>query len=115
MNEALSQAVMECVLASSAHVNDYDQRSALGMARSWLDNQEPIRWNPDQVHYPLRDALAEELVKLIEEAEPEDAIVALSLAREKVNEPFLDPGMARFREGGRTLAKPGKNKKERAA
>lgn len=33
----------------ASELNDYDQRSAIGMARSWVDNQKPITWNPEQV------------------------------------------------------------------
>ena len=46
---SLSEQMAECVMSSG--LNDYDQRSALGMARTWVDKRAPIEWNKEQVHY----------------------------------------------------------------
>jgi hypothetical protein len=89
-------------------INDYDQRSALGMARSWVDKREPIRWNPEQVHYEKRDDLAQGLVGLME-ANPgtnEEYVEALLEVRKKVNGPYQ-----RTRVERGTIQKPGEKKK----
>lgn len=91
----LNDAILEAVTGSG--LADHDQRSALGMARSWLDNGKPIRWNPDQIEYPKRDQLAKDLVALMEGHGREECIEALLAAREAVNLPFQDPSMLGFR------------------
>lgn len=80
--------------ATKDTVNDYDHRSAIGMARSWVDNQKPITWNADQIEYRNRDDLAKALVKLLEGHDYEAQIDALYEVRKRVNAPYLDPRMA---------------------
>jgi hypothetical protein len=106
----LKDAIITRVEASG--LNDYDQRSAIGMARTWVDKREPIRWNPDQIEYPKRDQLAKDLVAIMEEnlAENEEYIEALQAARAKVNAPFQVET-----HGGARLGKPGEKKKAREA
>lgn len=114
----LTEQVKTCVADAGVMVNDYDQRSAMGMARSWLDNQKPIAWKPDQIEYPKRDHLAKDLVVMLEGHDREDQITALLEARKMVNEPFSDPSMAGYRAArdkrGQLLT-PGEKKKARSA
>lgn len=89
-------------------INDYDQRSALGMARTWVDKRDPIRWNPEQVHYEKRDELAQTLVGLME-ANPgtnEEYVEALQAARSHVNKPYQIERTVR-----KEIQKPGEKKK----
>jgi hypothetical protein len=90
-------------------LNDYDQRSAIGMARAWVDNREPIRWKVEQVEYPKRDQLAKDLVSLMEEnpAEPEEYVEALKAVRKVVNAPYQRDSV----HTGADLRKPGEKKK----
>lgn len=106
----LSEQMIECVETASLHVNDFDARSAIGMARTWVDRREPIRWNINQVHYENRDSLAAALVALMEESEDDrDAqIQALQKVREHVNAPYFND----WRKG-KELLKPGDRKKEK--
>lgn len=110
----LGEQLTECVMSSG--LNDYDQRSAIGMARSWVDKREPIRWNPDQIQCEKRDDLAKALVALMAEnpAEDEDYIEALQDARREVNRPFQSEAMLGFQAGRKSLVKPGERKKARA-
>jgi len=104
----LSEAIIACV--ESSGLNDDDQRSAIGMARTWVDKREPIKWNPEQVHYEKRDQLAANLVAIIEAnpAEDEEYVKALQAARAVVNAPFQVET-----HGGARLGKPGEKKKAR--
>lgn len=115
----LSKQMIECVKATNPQeltptglglgLNDYDQRSAIGMARSWVDNREPIRWKVEQVEYPKRDQLAKDLVSLMEEtpAEPEEYVEALRAVRKVVNAPYQRDSV----HTGRDLQKPRDKKK----
>ncbi len=106
----LSEQIIQQVQASG--INDYDQRSAIGMARTWVDKREPIVWNPNQVEYPKRDQLAKDLVAIFEgnPATDEEYIEALKAAREVVNAPYQVET-----HGGAWLSKPGEKKKAREA
>ncbi len=90
-------------------LNDYDQRSAIGMARSWVDNREPIRWKVEQIEYPNRDQLAKDLVSLMEAspATDEEYVEALKAVRKHVNAPYLRESV----HTGADLRKPGEKKK----
>lgn len=108
----LNEVILAAVTGSG--LGDYDQRSALGMARGWLDSGKPIRWNPDQVEYPKRGQLAKDLVALMEGYGREECIEALMVAREAVNAPFQDPSMLGFRARRLTrgiVGSPKKNEK----
>lgn len=98
-------------LLTNSGINDYDQRSALGMARSWVDNQKPVTWNPEQVENRKRDQLAKDIVALLEDnpAEDEEYVAALSDARAHVNAPFQVAT-----HSGRRLGKPGEKKSKEA-
>lgn len=114
----LNEAILAKVEESVGKINDYDQRSALGMVRSWLDSGRLGVWEPqsgkDKIQYPKRDQLASDLVALIEEsgAERGEVLDALAEARAWVNAPFLDPTMNGEKMKA-ALAKPGEAKKMR--
>ena len=112
---SLTEQITEVTL--KARLTDYDQRSALGMARSWIDNQEPIRWNPDQIEYKRRDQLAKDLVALLESSPTDrsEGIEALQAARKAVNAPFLNPEMLGFQARRAELLKPGERRKRTEA
>ncbi len=105
-NNKLSDQIISCVNESG--LNDYDQRSAIGMARSWLENGKPITWNPEQVRNEKRDQLAKDLVALMDGQDKAECIEALSDARRVVNAPFQIET-----SGGSALQKPGAARKAR--
>lgn len=88
----LGSQVLERVQASG--LSDQDQRSALGIARTWVEKQKPV---PRSVipGYEKRDDLATELVAILEgsAAEPKQCIKALGEARKVINRPYQDPTM----------------------
>lgn len=89
----LSQKVTETVM-SFPKVDDYAQRSALGMARTWIEKGKLDTWDPirhkDQVQHVNRDALATAIVAVLEESEAEkdEMVAALAAARTEVNRPY---------------------------
>ena len=107
----LGKRVVE-VLAEHPMI-DGDQRSALGMARSWLDNGEEIRWNPDQAHYEKRDILAKALVDVIRDEDRDEAIEALADGRRVVNAPFVTEEMRARAEARAAAGVVGSVKKEK--
>lgn len=82
---------------TTASLGDHDQRSAIGMARSWLDERKLKLAIPglEKVHAG-RDSLAQALVAMFDGVKDDDAIAALAAARAKVNEPFVDGAMRDF-------------------
>lgn len=115
----LSEQICQCVEDTNKTMNDYDQRSAIGMARSWVDNQKPIERNDyaPQLH-ANRDNLAEALVTILEGHERDEQIQALRDVRQMVNAPFIDPRMmgyqaSRAKKGA--LLSPGEKKKAKTA
>lgn len=103
MDAQLNAAVLACVETSGC--NDYDQRSALGMARSWIENQKPVVRNGNCMH--LRDDLAEALIEEIRDKDRADSIAALQAARAVINESFLDPTMHGQGAVKAVISKPG--------
>jgi hypothetical protein len=91
--QSLNDAVLGAV--QGAPLDDYGQRSAIGIARSWIDNgHKPIEREKNPADkYVHRDDLAEDLVVILEGHAREDAIEALQYARTVINAPFRDPGM----------------------
>lgn len=110
MNKQLTEQVLTAVQATAGHLNDYGQRSAIGMARGYLDTPKFKEGNTSDAKLG-RDALASELVSLMEGHSEEDCVAALIEARKWVNAPFVDEGMLGFRAGGKDLLKPGDKKK----
>lgn len=104
----LSELMIARIEAAKAKVNDHDQRSAIGMARTWVDRREPIKRNSEQIEYPNRDQLAKDLVAEMEAhpAENSEYVEALLEARKHINAPYLLAG----RTGGAIL-KPGERRK----
>jgi hypothetical protein len=78
-------------LLQSSNLVDYDQRSALGIARTWLEKHEPLvpTTHPS---YQKRDALAQQLIDRVAELDPEAAVAELAHARSVINEPFKRDG-----------------------
>jgi|ERR1041384_825671 hypothetical protein len=97
-------------LVTESGLNDYDQRSAIGMARNWVDKREPIKSNPEQVQFPKRDKLARDLVAAMEEnpAEESEYVAALNEARKIVNAPHNIGEV----HSSRNLGKPKERKAE---
>ena len=95
--ETLESRVVECVKATTKNMTDYDQRSALGIARSWIDKRKPIERADPFYKMGRRDDLAEALVEILKDCEAEEGVAALGVARDMVNAPFLDERMLGFR------------------
>lgn len=105
----LNDRILEAVQESSARIDDYGQRSAIGMARSWIDSGKPIEREINLADkYTARDDLAEALVTIMEgfDASRQEQVNALAVAREWVNAPFLDSTMNGQRDKG-NLLRPG--------
>lgn len=88
-------------------LGDVDQRSALGMARTWVEKQKPI--SRSQISgYEKRDDLAEALVAVLgaSGAAPEAMRESLNEARKAINTPHRQA--AATAAGGKhiTLVKP---------
>jgi hypothetical protein len=84
----LSDQIISLIAASG--ISNDDQRSAIGMARSWIDGHE-LKLAANSLDLkPKRDKLAVDIVALMEAnpAENEEHIEALSEARKVVNAPF---------------------------
>jgi hypothetical protein len=78
-------------LLQASNLVDYDQRSALGIARTWLEKHEAFvpTTHPS---YQKRDALAQQLIDRVAELDPEAAVAELAHARSVINEPFKRAG-----------------------
>lgn len=103
LNEQILEAIQGCT------AGDYCQRSALGMARTWVDKRKPVD-RPVKYgdgDWQVRDDLAEELVGIMEAnpADRLDYIQALGEARAWVNAPFVDPTM-QGQKTGKAILKP---------
>lgn len=114
----LSEQVVSCVKASSvgevsaigmgAGLSDYGQRSAIGIARSSLELSYKPKEPNSLDRKPARDALASELITLMEGHSKDDCLEALLEARKVVNAPFQVVA-----HSGASLQKPGAGKKAR--
>lgn len=89
MGQDLSERVVEILQASGA--NDYDQRSALGLACTRSESKKPIV--RDSPVMGKRDDLADALLEAVDGYERGEVLDALACAREVINKPFLDPTM----------------------
>lgn len=114
MNKALTKQVMDAVTAAS--LSDNDQRSAIGMARSWLDEGKLKLAGPglEKLHAG-RDGLAQSLVAMFEGVKEDDAIFALAAARAKINEPFVNAAMKDFQAARAEHGTVGSEKKNSKA
>ncbi len=94
----LTSRVIAVVQATTGEMSDHDQRSALGMACSWVRNGKTIiRQSYFQSMFKRRDDLAEALVEALRDGDKVEQVAALGKAREVLNAPFADPGMATYR------------------
>lgn len=115
-NNALTQAIIDCVMATNGKLDDYGQRGALGMARTWLENNKPIVVGANPADkYPLRDKLAVDLVMIFETSSisytKEQGIAALQAARALVIAPFIDPKVQAERQARLAAGPVGSEKK----
>lgn len=101
-------------LVRSAAVGDADQRSALGMARRWMDKPESLVRSEHEL-MKGRDDLAFGLVALLEGEPRREGIKALTAAREMVNETFRDPSMLGFQAARAKAGMVGSEKKNEKA
>lgn len=93
----LTEKIKACVRATSATLYDNDQRSAIGMAGSWVRSGKPIeRSKADATLMKNRDDLAVALGAILEGHKPEDCKKALAAAREMINAPFVNAAMLGF-------------------
>lgn len=91
MNE-LATRLLDIV--QTANLTDGDQRSALGMARTWVENHKAIQRQTYFIEqFKGRDDLAEALVTAMTDETPEDCIAALGSVRRRIDAPFLDLSM----------------------
>lgn len=94
----LTQRVVDIVRGTAGKLSDSDQRSALGMARTWLEKREPIKRQVNLAGFKNRDDLAEALVEALEGREHEESLEALAAARAWVNAPYqADPELLAMR------------------
>lgn len=91
------KADIQTILDASL-TGDADKRSALGMARSFIDDRKEIEPAvASATVYARRDQLARELVGAIRGAGRDDAINAIQAARANLNAPHTDETMLGFR------------------
>lgn len=111
MNKTLTIAVVDLVVNSG--LGDYDQRSAMGMARSTLEPSGKMKLAAPGLSevYRKRDELALALVATLDGAKPADGKSALAEARARVNAPFVDATMAGFRAARLKMGIVGSEKK----
>jgi hypothetical protein len=112
MSEFSEQIVAEIELAG---INNYDQRSALGLMRTWVDKRQPhqrVDYGSVGARPTKRDDLVDKLIVLFEEAAltADEYVEALAEARAWVNAPFFDPTM-NGAQSRKTTMKPGAAKK----
>lgn len=84
----LDKKITAIVQGSSC--SDRDQRSALGMARTWVEKQKEPFYNPTRAECRLRDNLTRELITALLESgcNGEEMAAALAAARKTINAPF---------------------------
>jgi len=107
MNQDLNDRVMNAILDTQSTMPDNDQRSAIGMAESYLRTGKAIvRQTIHPTLYARRDDLAERFVEIVQVEDKNDAKMALRLAREYINAPFIDPTMNGQLDGKARIEKP---------
>lgn len=112
LNEQILARVGEIPMAA------WDQRSAIGMARGWIEKREPIA--RAELHGKLferRDNLAEDVVKMLAGSglAQDEMIATLRGVRDEMDASFVDERMLGFQAGRAKLSKPGDKKKTEAA
>lgn len=111
MNKEFTEKV--CTVVLSANLNDWDQRSAIGVATTWLNTG---RFNGAVADvgliYQGRDALAREIIAVLEQNDNDkERRHALREARARLNAPFQDPTMAAYRSARAKAGPVGSEKK----
>ncbi len=95
MSQFSEQIVAEIELAG---INNYDQRSALGLMRTWVDKRQAhqrVDFGSLGARPTKRDDLVDKLIVLFEEAAltPDEYVEALTKARQHLNRAYFDPTM----------------------
>jgi hypothetical protein len=93
-------------------MTDHEQRSALGMARSFARDHKPVpvATNSRDLR-PRRDALAVELAKILDGHDEDQCVIALRAAREMIDAPYRQDRFVGIKGAG-VLNKPGPKKKK---
>jgi hypothetical protein len=86
-------------------MNDWDQRSAIGMADRWVSTGRLMLWSAArqegdghvQIQLPERDRLAQAIVDLLAGVDEKVQREALRVARAELNKPYQDKGMVAYR------------------
>ena len=73
-------------ILEASGLGDIDQRSALGMARTWLEKHEAFVPSP-HTGFQKRDTLAQALIDHVSEMDHDEAVAELAGARKVINEP----------------------------
>lgn len=103
MDQELNDRLVALLVESGA--GEQDQRSALGMARTWMEKGKAVVRS--SAIMAVRDGLAEGLIEAIRGSERDDSLTALREARAWLNAPFVDPTMNGQKLGRAALLKPG--------
>jgi hypothetical protein len=112
MKGTVIERVLARMEATKGKMTDGDQRSALGMARTWLDKHEDIvRQSNFAGQFKRRDDLAIALVEIFRAGDRGECLAALQEARARLNKPFEDPSMATFRAARLKTGMVGSEKK----
>ena len=112
MNQLTNQ-LLSCVQATDKTVPWFDQRSAMGLARTWVEKKDFKRSEYHPVAMKRRDDLAESLIAILNGVVVDEAIAAIRECRAIMDEPFEDEKMLGIRARGKALGKPGDKKKEK--
>lgn len=106
--------VMELIKSTQAVMTNNDQRSAIGMARSWMmTGRLKLAGEGLEKAYASRDKLAVDLVEAIRGAGPDDRLAALAEARAYINAPYVNPTMLGY-QAARAKAGPVGSEKKNA-
>lgn len=101
-NNELTTTILSRLEASG--LVDYDQRSALGLAYNWTKEHKLFVPTAHEA-YMKRDALANEIIQLLQDSPDDDHREALAEARQVINEPFKRNdfvGTAKYKEWKRS-------------
>lgn len=98
---SLSEKLVELMKVTAQTIGDNDQRSALGIADSWVrgSNVDVEKGRYDESGLPLnRDGLAAVIIETLGDAEKDACKEALQAARAFINAPFAsDPKIMKWR------------------
>ena len=98
MNQLTNQ-LLSCVQATDKTIPWYDQRSAMGLARTWIGKRDFKRSEYHPVTMKRRDDLAEEVIALLAaDGRGNDELISTMIeARAIMDAPFQDEKMLGYR------------------